>query len=108
MTNLDAADHALRRRAEMQIVVQRRPGIRRLFLWQLKAVGDADSGYFQYAADIFDVTGNGCFESILKGADLFFWPTPWPEYPSFSRPRRRPRGRVWRHAPLPVIRRKSL
>ena len=56
----------------MQIVVQRRPGIRRLFLWQFKAVGDADSGYFQYAADIFDVTGNGCFESILKGTDLFF------------------------------------
>ena len=72
MGNLDAADHALRRRAEMQVAVQSRPGIRGLFLGHLEAIGNTDSGYFQHAADIFDVTNNGCLESILEGTDLFF------------------------------------
>lgn len=56
----------------MQVVVQRRPGIRGLFLGHLETIGNTDSGYFKYAAHIFDVTDDACFESILESTDLFF------------------------------------
>jgi hypothetical protein len=72
MVDLNGVDHALRRGAQRDVVVEGILGIRPFINWQFQFVVDVYACNFEHPVDILDIPGDRRHVAVLKGSDLFF------------------------------------